>query len=427
MTDTDLTLYGATGFVGRVTARHLAEQAPAGVRIALAGRSLPRLEALQRELGPRAANWLLVTASAEEPERLRAMAKATRVVATTVGPYAKWGMPLVEACARSGTDYADLTGEVLFVRDSIRAWHATALDSGARIVHGCGFDSIPSDLGVLVTADQVAADGHGELTEVRLAVESMRGGFSGGTIDSFRSQVDAVRDDPVARAALRDPDVLSRIGVPAGARALRAPAAAATSRRRGLPVRRNAKTGRWVGPFVMGGFNSRIVRRSNTLLGGRYGRGFRYREVLDYGSGPMAPLTAISMTAGWALLSGGLSWSPTRAVLDQLLPRPGTGPSQRMQETGHFRMVITAHTTSGTAYRTVVSADKDPGYGATAVMLGQSALCLALDRALLPSRAGVLTPATAMGMPLVDRLRAHGMTLQCERIADRDLAKHIEP
>ena len=127
------------------------------------------------------------------------------------------------------------------------------------------------------------------------------------------------------------------------------------------------------------------------------------------------------------MLSGGLSWSPTRAVLDQLLPRPGAGPSERMQETGHFRMVITAHTTTGTAYRTVVSADKDPGYGATAVMLGQSALCLALDRALLPSRAGVLTPATAMGMPLVERLRAHGMTVQCERVTSRELAKHIEP
>jgi len=414
VTASDLTLYGATGFVGRITARHLAEQAPAGLRVTLAARSLPRLEALQRELGRPAAHWRLMTVNAEEPEALRAMASATRVVATTVGPYAKWGMPLVEACARSGTSYCDLTGELLFVRDSIRLWHPTALESGARIVHACGFDSIPSDLGVLVTADRVSADGQGQLTEVRLAVESIRGGFSGGTIDSFRNQIDAVRADPDARAAMRDPNVLSQVGVPVGAHRAPTPPGAGHRRRR-LPVRRSPQTGRWIAPFFMGGFNARIVRRSNTLLDGACDD-FRYREVLDFGSGPMAPVTAVAMTAGWALLANGLAWGPTRAVLDQLLPRPGTGPSERAQETGHFRMAITARTTTGAAYRTVVSAEKDPGYGATAVMLGQSALCLAQDRALLPDRAGVLTPATAMGMPLVERLRAQGMTFRSERV-----------
>ncbi|MGV1010449.1 MAG: saccharopine dehydrogenase family protein [Dermatophilaceae bacterium] len=426
MTTSDLTLYGATGFVGRITARHLAQSAPAGLRIAMAGRSLPRLEALQRELGPAAAHWQLVTASAEEPEALHAMAESTRVVATTVGPYAKWGMPLVEACARGGTDYCDLTGELLFVRDSIRAWHGTAVNSGARIVHSCGFDSIPSDLGVLVAAAQAKADGAGEFTQVRLAVESMRGGFSGGTIDSFRNHMDVLRADPQARAAVRDPDVLSGVGAALNATSASTRTRPGGPRRRWAPVRRHPQTGQWTGPFMMGGFNARIVRRSNALLGGQYGSGFRYSEVVDHGSGPTAPVVALTMSAGWALLTAGLSWRPTRALLDQVLPRPGTGPTEHMQRTGHFRMVITAHTTSGTAYRTVVSAAKDPGYGATAVMFGQSALCLALDGTRLPRRAGVLTPAAAMGLPLVDRLRAAGMTFQCERIPTGDLAGQLD-
>lgn len=168
----------------------------------------------------------------------------------------------------------------------------------------------------------------------------------------------------------------------------------------------------------MGGFNARIVRRSNALLEGRYGPDFRYWEVVDYGSGPRAPFAALVSTAALSVVGGGMAWGPTRAVLDRLLPRPGEGPSERTQSSGHFRMVITASTSTGAAYRTVVAADKDPGYGATAVMLGESALCLAQDRDRLPARAGVLTPATAMGTVLVDRLRAEGMTFECERVAN---------
>jgi short subunit dehydrogenase-like uncharacterized protein len=167
----------------------------------------------------------------------------------------------------------------------------------------------------------------------------------------------------------------------------------------------------------MGGFNARIVRRSNALLGGGYGPDFRYTEVTDFGSGPAAPLVAFVSTAALTAVGRGLAWGPSRAVLDRLLPSPGEGPSERVQNTGHFVMVITAHTSGTAVYQTVVSADKDPGYAATAIMLGQSALCLALDRDRLPGRAGVLTPATAMGTVLVDRLRARGMVFDCEQVA----------
>ncbi len=184
----DIVLYGATGFVGALTAAHLAQHAGPGVRIALAGRSRSKLEALRIELGPTASSWELVAVDATDAPGLRALAARTRVLATTVGPYAAHGKEVARACAEAGTHYADLTGEVLFVRWSLDELDARARETGAAIVHACGFDSIPSDLGVLTTAERVAADGEGTLAETTLLVRSLKGGFSGGTIDSARQQ-----------------------------------------------------------------------------------------------------------------------------------------------------------------------------------------------------------------------------------------------
>ncbi|MEI2731672.1 MAG: saccharopine dehydrogenase NADP-binding domain-containing protein [Dermatophilaceae bacterium] len=419
----DIVLFGATGFVGRLVAQHLANHAPDGLAIALAGRSGDALAELRAELPERAGDWPLVVASAEDPAQMRALAESTRVVATTVGPYAKYGMPLLEACAVLGTDYCDLTGETLFVRDAADAWHETALESGARIVNSCGFDSIPSDLGVLVTADRAAADGAGELTTTTLSVRVLKGWFSGGTLDSIRGQAVTARQDAAARQILADPFSLSpnRDAEPAtsqqdldlappGNRVAQTLATAKAWRKRVAPTH-DPDTGRWVAPYFMAGFNTRIVRRSNALSGWRYGRGFRYREVMDFGSGPKASVLANGTVAGLLGMFAGLSFEPTREVLARVLPKPGDGPSEKSRREGRFRMVIAARTTSGAAYETVFGADLDPGYDATAVMLGQSALCLALDRDRTPKGGGVLTPATALGTPLVERLRAHGFTV----------------
>jgi short subunit dehydrogenase-like uncharacterized protein len=414
-----------------LTAAYLAEQAPAGVRIALAGRNRERLEEVRAGLPDAAAEWEIIVADASEPVTLAALAARTRVVATTVGPYVRLGMPLVEACAIAGTHYCDLTGEVLFVRQSADTWHETARETGARIVHSCGFDSIPSDLGVLVTADTVAADGAGELTETVLSVVSMRGGVSGGTIDSMRQQAILMRADAAVRAIVADPYGLSpdraaeprSRGAEAGAEADAGAGALAktvwTSAVRLIrrsPIRRDPVTGHWTGPFVMAGFNTRIVRRSNALLGWRYGRAFRYREVVDFGNSAKAPVLATGMSAGLLGLAGAMAFEPTRAVVDRFLPKPGEGPSEENQANGRFRMVIRTTTTTGAAYRTKVGADRDPGYSGTAVMLGESALALALDGDLLPGGGGVLTPATGLGSVLVDRLVAQGFTFDCERV-----------
>ena len=406
----DVVLLGATGFVGRLTAQHLALAAPPGTRIGLAGRSAERLAAVRAGLGPLGEGWPLIVADSADPAALARLAERTAVVATCVGPYSRHGLPLVDACARAGTDCVDLTGEVPFVRRSIDAFHEAAVASGARIVHGCGFDAVPSDLGVLLAAEAARSDGAGPLLATTLLVREARGGVSGGTIESVRGVVDAARTDAAVRRLLADPYALSpdRACEPdrdAGAEPERTP--------RGVVW--ESGLGTWTAPFAMASFNTRVVRRSNALAGWAYGRGFRYREVVACGSGPLAPVRAAAMTAGLAGALVASALPPARALLDRLLPGPGEGPSEQVRREGRFRVEVVAETASGARYAATVAATGDPGYAATAVMLGESALCLALDRDRLPQRAGVLTPATAMGAALVDRLRAAGMVLSVER------------
>jgi short subunit dehydrogenase-like uncharacterized protein len=313
-------------------------------------------------------------------------------------------MPLVRACADAGTHYADLCGEVLFVRDSIDAVHDRAAQTGARIVHACGFDSVPSDLGVHLLHEQVVADGEGSLEETVLLVISIRGGLGGGTIDSLRTQLDEVDAHPERRPVVADPYALSpdRSAEPSPAR----------QKVRLLP-HRDPMLDRWVAPFVMAPFNSRIVRRSNALLDHVYGRDFRYREVLGVGHGVLAPVRAGAVTLGLGALSGGMALRPTRWLLDRLLPDPGSGPSEKTQRNGRFRMAVHTRTSTGARYVATVAAQGDPGCAATSVMLGQAVLSLASDPSSVGG--GVLTPAVALGPRLVQRLQAQGFELGARR------------
>ncbi|WP_040339524.1 saccharopine dehydrogenase family protein [Candidatus Blastococcus massiliensis] len=399
--DSDLVVFGATGFVGKLLAAYLAEHAPSGLRIALAGRSRARLEEARAALPPAAAGWPLIEADASDPASMAALAQGTRVVVTTVGPYARYGMPLVEACAAAGTHYADLTGEVLFVRDAIDRVDEVARGTGARIVHACGYDSIPSDLATMLLAARAAEDGAGGLRDVRL-VATLKGGFSGGTIDSMRAQVEAMGKDPSLRKVAGHPFALSpdRAAEPE----TRQP------RDAGPPAR--LPDGRWAAPFVMASFNTRIVRRSNALQDWAYGREMSYGEVMGVGRGPAGALTAAGVTGGLAGALAAMSFAPTRTLLDRVLPAPGTGPSEEVRQKGWFRMDVEASTESGRRYKATAAGKGDPGYAATAVMLGEAALALALDGDRLPDRAGSLTPATALGEVLVERLRAAGHTYE---------------
>lgn len=405
--EVDIAVFGATGFVGRLVAGYLAGHAPAGVRIGLAGRSAQRLAALAAQLGPAAAAWPLLVAEGADRESVAALARSARVVATTVGPYRRHGLALVEACARAGTGYADLSGEVLFIRESIDRCHDLAAGTGTRIVHCCGFDSVPSDLGVLLLHQAASADDAGDLQDTTLVVTALKGGISGGTLASGMGQWDEVRASAGRRRLTRDPYALS-------------------PDRRAEPdlgderdlewVSYDRDLGIWAGPFLMAGLNSRVVRRSNALQGWAYGREFRYREVTGFGAGPAAPVAAVAVSAALKGLAGGLAFRPSRALLGQFLPGPGEGPGEKTRAAGLFRLEIHARTSAGVRYLGKIEARGDPGYAATAVMLGESALCLALDQDRLPDRAGVLTPATAMGAVLTDRLRSAGQTLTAQRI-----------
>jgi short subunit dehydrogenase-like uncharacterized protein len=397
----DLVLFGATGFVGRLTAEYLAAHAPPGTRIALAGRSQERLTAARTALGAAAASWPLIVADGLDPAAMADVAASTTAVATTVGPYMRLGLPLVEACAAAGTHYADLTGEVLFMRRSIDAAHAAAQASGARIVHTCGFDSIPSDIGTFLLHEHAREHGLGDLEDTTLVVRAMRGGLSGGTIDSARGQLDAAKADKASRRVLLDPYSLSPD---------RAAEPDLGPQRDPVGVTRDPALGGFLGPFAMGSVNTRVVRRSNALLGWSYGRRLRYRELMLGGELPLGPAKAAGIAAGLGLLFGGLALPPTRKLLDRVLPDPGEGPSEASRERGFFRVDVHTRTSVGARLVCRIAAEGDPGYKATAVMLGESALALALDGERLPAATGVLTPATALGPVLVDRLRAAGHT-----------------
>jgi short subunit dehydrogenase-like uncharacterized protein len=406
MGDHDIVVYGASGFVGALVAQHLAGHAPDGTRVALAGRSESRLAEVKRRLG---VDWPILVAEATDAVALASIAESTRVVVTTVGPYAKYGKALVHACAAAGTDYVDLTGEVLFARESIDDNHALAATTGARVVHSCGFDSIPSDIGVHVLDQRAKADGAGELTDTTLVVTSLRGGFSGGTIDSMRHQLDTVKGDRRLRRLAASPYSLSpdRSAEPDLGRQ---PDMVTL---RGADVHPRLRGS--LAPFVMASYNTRVVRRSNALRGWAYGRRFRYREAMSVGGSPLSPVLAFGTKLGLGALVAGLAMPPVRLLLDRVLPKPGEGPSEEARNAGHFTVDLFTTTESGARYTARFRAKGDPGYAATAVMLGESALALVHDRDILPpSPGGVLTPATALGDALVNRLRAAGMEITAD-------------
>lgn len=409
----DIVLYGASGFVGKLTAAYLAEKA-GDARIALAGRSQEKLLAVRESLGESAHSWELIAADASQPSSLNAMAARAQVVVTTVGPYLKYGLPLVAACAATGTDYADLTGEGLFIRECIDLYHKQAIDTGARIVHSCGFDSIPSDLTVFALHRRAEQDKSGQLVETNLVVRTFAGGVSGGTVASMLELMRAASTDPEARRAMNDPYTLTpdRAAEPelGGQPDLRW--------RRGGDIARELE-GYWAGPFVMAAANTRIVRRSNALLDYAYGRRFEYAEQMSMGRSVAAPATA-AVSAGankvtMALGSRFFHRLPGKLV-ERIVPKPGTGPSERTRERGHYTVETYTTTTTGARYRATMSQKGDPGYKATAVLLGESALGLAFDRDRLSDLRGVLTPAAAMGDVLLDRLPVADVSLETTRL-----------
>jgi short subunit dehydrogenase-like uncharacterized protein len=402
--DFDLVLWGATGFTGRLVAEYLfGAYGTDSFRWALAGRSMKRLEEVRTMLGA-GESLPLLRATLDDLPSLARMARSARVICTTVGPYARYGTDLLAACAREGTHYCDLTGEVQWMRRMIDVYQDEAVRSGARIVHSCGFDSIPSDLGVYFVQRHMR-ERHGVASPyVRCRVAGFRGGTSGGTAASMLNMLEEAGQDPEVRRVIGHPYALN----PKDARS--GPDPPDTLR----PLWDEAFE-QWTGPFMMAGINTRVVRRSNALLGFPYGRGFRYDEAILCGPGRGGFLRAALTGAGLGAVTAAGSVDRLRALLRWGMPSPGKGPSAKQREAGfwHLRFLAEHPSDPETVLRAQVTGDRDPGYGSTSKMLGEAAVCLAQDA--LESEPGMLTPAAAMGDALIERLQTSaGVTFELE-------------
>jgi short subunit dehydrogenase-like uncharacterized protein len=404
----DIVVFGATSFVGRILCRYLLDTygadgsrtaaggAGQALRWAIAARSGKRLEELKRELGTEAAGLPVLVADAADESALRALVGRSRVIVSTVGPYALYGEPLVKVCAETGTDYCDLTGEVQWIRRMIDRHETAAKASGARIVHCCGFDSIPSDLGVLFLQQESRRRYGRAVSRVKMRVRAMRGGFSGGTAASLLNVAKEARGNPALRKELANPYSLCS-GLAHGA-GIRQPNVSG--------ARFDADFKAWIAPFVMAAINTRIVHRSNALAGFAYGRDFRYDEAVSIGRGLKGRIAATMTAAGMAAFMVASALGPTRALLERfVLPKPGEGPSPEAQRRGFFDLRFFGRTDDGRTLRTKVTGDRDPGYGSTAKMLGEAAACLAFDLPPAELPGGFWTPATAFGERLLPRLQ----------------------
>lgn len=393
--DHDLVIFGATSFVGQILCRHLVERhgIDGSLRWALAGRSPAKLDQVAAETG---ADVERLVVDATDARALAELAASTRVLVSTVGPYALYGSPVVEACAAAGTDYCDLTGETQWMRRMIDAHQGAAEASGARIVHTCGFDSIPSDLGVWFTQQRAAELLDGPCERIDMRVVAAKGGASGGTIASMVNVVAEATSDPEVRRILADPYALAPPDLRTG-----------VAQPEVTKPERDPATGRWLGPFVMAAVNTRVVHRTHALLGRPWGPSFRYREAMDLGAGPLGAAKAGGLAAGTVAGMGLLAVRPVRDALARwVLPKPGDGPSPEQQEAGHYDLRFSGTTASGRRIETQVTGDRDPGYGSTAKMLGEAAVAL-LELPRDEVGGGFWTPASAFGDALVERLEAH--------------------
>ena len=406
----DIVVVGASGFTGRLVVENLAEKYPVGapLRWAVAGRNREKLEKVIAEKCTTGEPPAILIADSHDSEALGQLARDTRVVLTTVGPYAKYGSELVAACVESGTHYCDLAGEPQWIREMIDKHQSAAVQSGARIVHSCGFDSIPSDIGVFFLQREATAAYGTPCAKIVLLVKAIKGGASGGTFASMLNAVEEARKDREVARVLADPYCLNP-----------------QDERQGPDCRDQrgsrfcADAGVWTAPFVMAAINTRIVRRSNALLNYAYGTGFRYSEATSTGSGLGGWGKSATMTAGLAAFMLACSFDITReGVVRKMLPAPGQGPSRQQRENGYFDLRLFGKTKNDEKLVARVTGDRDPGYGSTSKMLSESAVCLALDT--LEIGGGFWTPAAAMGEVLMDRLTANaGLSFELVGAASR--------
>ncbi|PSR08878.1 MAG: saccharopine dehydrogenase [Candidatus Arcticimaribacter sp.] len=393
----DIIVWGASGFTGRLVAAYLFKQygTQGDLKWAMAGRNQEKLTAVRAEVAD--SSVPIVVADSNDEASLKAMILRTKVVCTTVGPYVTYGSKLVAACITYGAHYCDLAGEVQWMRQMIDKHHEEAQANGVKIVHTCGFDSIPSDMGVYFTQKEALAQKGQRAKRIRMRVAGMRGGLSGGTYASLSK---------VLEEAMQDKEIYKVLVNPYGLNP--------TDKQEGgdhpdlQKVIFDPTSKSWIGPFIMAGINTKVVRRSNALSGYAYGNDFRYDEATMSGKGFKGRMKGI-MSALPLILMTAKQGSILKRVANRMFPKPGEGPTKDQRENGFYSLRFYATLEDGSTALGKVTGDKDPGYGSTSKMLGEAAVCLAKDS--LPEISGILTPSTAMGDALLDRLEKHaGLT-----------------
>ena len=383
----DIVVFGASGYTGRLVAEYLqGEYANTGLKWAMAGRSLDKLASVRTALGiPDSVD--LVSVDSDDAASVGQMVSDCKVVITTVGPYQLYGEELIKQCAEQGTDYVDLSGEPSWMHETIAQHSAAAKASGARIVHSCGFDSIPFDLGVYCLQQHAITQTGKPIATVKGRVRAMNGTFSGGTIASMRATMASAQANPAIIKVLTNPFALTE-----GFTGPEQPTGAAPQY--------DEELNSWSAPFVMAAINTKNIHRSNFLLGHQYGEDFRYDEMLLTGDGEQGKAAAEYVAKDDSIGKSDL--------------QPGDGPTQEERENGNYDALFAGQNSEGELMISSVQGDRDPGYGSTSKMLAEAAICL-LENPTLAS-GGLWTPAAAMGQALIDRLHAHaGLTFQIEK------------
>jgi short subunit dehydrogenase-like uncharacterized protein len=387
----DIVVYGATGFTGQLVAEYLASsyRADSNLKWAMAGRSLDKLASVRDAIGA-AADTALIVADAGDPASLQAMVNQTQSVISTVGPYQLYGSDLIAACVATGTDYLDLCGEPVWMRQMIDAHEAAAKASGARILFSCGFDSLPFELGVFCVQKEAKKVFGAPASRVKGRVRDMKGTFSGGTAASARASFAAAAKDLSLVAMFQNHFVLT-------------PGFEGPKQPRGNKPVLDEDLGSWTAPFVMASINTRNVHRSNMLMNFPYGKDFVYDEMVLTGPGEQGEANAKRVVAAVN--------AERMGAVDG--PKPGEGPSKEVRESGLYDLLFVALAPDGRQVRAAVKGDRDPGYGSTSKMISECAICLLRDTPDVA--AGIWTPGAAMGERLIKRLVDNaGLTFEVE-------------
>ena len=403
----DLIVFGATGFTGKLVVEYLIKYYGLENKKftwGIAGRDKKKLEKLKESfigIDPQSVNIRTYVADSFYSKSLDVLTSSCRAIISTVGPYLKYGLPLVESCVKNHTNYCDLTGEVPFIRESIDLFHEKALNNKCRVIHSCGFDSIPSDLGVLLLQKNSLEKFNKVCEKVNLYVRSIKGGVSGGTISSMINIKKYIHSHPDKRNVLKSPYSLNPIDK--------------INNNTRQPVLKSVRWdnsfNKWISPFLMSGVNTRVVQRTNAIAEFSYGKNFRYNEVSSFDRGFNGFLKAFTMLMTLFFLQLSLRTNLLIWILKKTtFPKPGEGPSKQKMKKGFFKMKIIGFINKMRKNSVTVTGDSDPGYSATAKMLTESAICILLNENKLPKKYGVLTPASGIGLILIERLKEKGIS-----------------